>query len=66
MGTVTVYEYEYTDTNLGQPAKAKRLATREYIESVHGWIVEGSAVEVDASKVDSTGKTEVGFTVLHR
>ncbi len=62
MGTVKVYQYEYTDTNLAQPARAKRMGTKEYIEKVQGWIVEGSEKEVDASKVDTEGKTEIGFT----
>jgi hypothetical protein len=61
MATVKVYEYDYTDTNLGQPARAKRMGTKEYIEKVHGWIVEGSEIETDSSKVDSEGKTEIGF-----
>jgi hypothetical protein len=60
MATVKIYKYDYTDTRLAQPARAKRMGTKDYIESVHGWIVEGSEIEVDASKVDADGKTEVG------
>ena len=62
METVKVYNYEYTDTNLGQPARAQRMGTKEYIEGVGGWIVEGSEIEVEASKVDASGKTAIGFT----
>jgi hypothetical protein len=29
---------------------------------MNGWIVEGSEIEVDASKVDAEGKTEIGFS----
>jgi hypothetical protein len=58
---VTIYRYDYTDTKLGQPARAKRMGTIEYIDSVNGWIVEGSEMEVDASVVDAEGKTETGF-----
>jgi hypothetical protein len=60
MATVTVFHFEYTDANKGNPARAKRMGTKEYIESVNGWIV-GSGFDVDASKVDATGKTEIGF-----
>jgi hypothetical protein len=59
MATVKVYQYNYTDAKLGQPARAKRMGTKEYIERVNGWIVEGSEIEVDASKVDADGKTEL-------
>lgn len=62
METVKVYQYEYTDPKLGQPARAQRMGTKEYIERVGGWIVEGSEIEVEATKVDADGKTAVGFT----
>lgn len=62
MPTVKVYQYEYTDAANGNPARAKRMGTKEYIEKyAHGWIVEGAETEVDASKVDAQGKTEIGF-----
>jgi len=57
-----VYQYEYTDAKLGQPARAQRMGTKKYIELVGGWIVEGSEIEVEASKVDADGKTTIGFT----
>jgi hypothetical protein len=38
------------------------MGTKEYIERMNGWIVEGSEIEVDASKVDAEGKTEIGFS----
>ena len=53
METVRIYQYEYTDAKLGQPARAQRMGTKEYIELVGGWIVEGSGIEVEASKVDA-------------
>ena len=59
MATVRIYKYDYTDSKLGQSARAKRMGTKEYIERVNGWIVEGSEIEVDASKVDAEGKTEL-------
>jgi hypothetical protein len=62
MATVKIYQYDYTDTKRGQPARAKRMGTKEYIERLNGWIVEGSEIEVDASKVDAEGKTEMGFS----
>jgi hypothetical protein len=58
---VTVYRYQYTHPNLGSPATADRMGTKEYVEKVGGWIVEGSGKEVDASCVDDTGKTKIGF-----
>jgi hypothetical protein len=62
MATVKVYKYEYTDRKLGNPAKADRMGTKEYIETcTDGWIVEGSEIEVDESQVDSSGKTAIGF-----
>jgi hypothetical protein len=62
MPTVKVYRYEYTDPKLGQPDRARRVGTREYVEKVGGWVVEGSEMEVDASKVDAEGKTGIGFS----
>ena len=38
------------------------MGTKEYIEQVGGWIVEGPEIEVEASKVDADGKTALGFT----
>jgi hypothetical protein len=61
MATVKVYKYGTTDAKLGQPVQAKRMGTVRYIASVHGWKVRGSETEVDASKVDADGKTEIGF-----
>jgi hypothetical protein len=64
LAAVKIYQYEYTNANLGGPARAKRMGTREYIERVNGWIVEGSEIQVDASKVDAEGKTEMEFMEL--
>jgi hypothetical protein len=61
MSTVKIYQYEYTHPNLCQPARAKRMGTKEYIDWVGGWIIEGSEKEVDASTVDTDGKTEIGL-----
>ena len=61
MSKVRVYRYEYTHPTQGQPAKAQRMGTKEYVERVGGWTV-GDGIEVDASKVDAEGKTEIGFT----
>jgi hypothetical protein len=62
MATVKIYQYDYTDTKLGQRARAKRMGTEKYIATTGGWKVEGSGIEVDASKVDPEGKTDVGFS----
>jgi hypothetical protein len=62
MATVKVYKYETTDAKLGQPVQSKRMGTVRYIASVHGWKVQGSEMEVDVSKVDADGKTEVDFS----
>jgi hypothetical protein len=62
MSKVKIYRYQYTDPKLGQPSTAKRMGTEEYINQVGGWAVEGSGIEVDASKVDVDGKTEIGLT----
>jgi hypothetical protein len=62
MSKVTVYRYQYTDTRRGEPAQARRMGTKAYIERVNGWFVEGSGIDVDASKVDAVGKTEIGFS----
>jgi hypothetical protein len=62
MRKVKVCRYQYTDTNLAQPATAKRMATEDYVKRVDGWIVDGSEIEVDASNVDAESKTEIGFT----
>ena len=60
MASVTIFHYEYTDTNKGNPARGKCMGTKEYIDSINGWIV-GSGFDVDASKVDAAGKTEIEF-----
>jgi hypothetical protein len=61
MATLKIYKYEYTHPTLGKPVLANRMGTREYIEKIGGWVVVGSGIEVDASKVDAGGKTEIGF-----
>jgi len=61
MAKVKVYQYDYVDTKLGQPARAMRMGTKEYIEKIGGWIVEGSEIEVEASKVEPDGKTAIGL-----
>ena len=60
MANVMIFQYEYTDANKGNPARGKRMGTKEYIESVNGWVI-GPGFEVDAAKVDAAGKTEIGF-----
>jgi hypothetical protein len=63
MATVKIYKYETTDAKLGNPRLSSRMGTAEYIEKqTNGWKVEGSEMEVDASKVGAEGKTEEGFT----
>jgi hypothetical protein len=63
MATVKIYKYETVNTKLGNPRLSTRMGTAEHIEKrTNGWKVEGSEMEVDASKVDKDGKTEEGFT----
>lgn len=61
MPIVKIFKYEYTHPTLGQPVWRTAWGTREYIEKIGGWVIEGSEIEVDASKVDAGGKTEIGF-----
>jgi hypothetical protein len=60
MSTVKVWQYNYTHPTLGMPTRSKRMATRDRIELMGGWPVEGTEIEVDESKVVN-GQTEQGF-----
>jgi hypothetical protein len=57
MGTVRVWQYNYTHPILAMPARSKRMATRERIELIGGWPIEGTEFEVDESKLVN-GQTE--------
>jgi hypothetical protein len=58
MATIKVYKFELTHPCLGFPAMSQYMATWEFIERGHGWVVEGSEKDVDASLVDALGRTK--------
>jgi hypothetical protein len=62
MATVKVYRYKtmYNSKSDDEPI-SKRMGTRKFIEGVKGTVLEETELEVEASKVDGQGKTEVGF-----
>jgi hypothetical protein len=63
MAKVTVYEYLVVDPYRIERRKSRRWGTREGIESLKDFaeILEGTAIEVDASAVDSSGFTQLDF-----
>jgi hypothetical protein len=62
MPTVKVYKYKRPyDATKDDEVVSRRMGTASFIESVGGTIIEGTEMEVDASQVDSAGKTEIGF-----
>jgi hypothetical protein len=67
MSKVTVYQYMVLDTAL-QKQKSRRWGTREGIASFGDFIeiLEDTAVEVDASAVDSLGFTKLDFDPYSR
>jgi hypothetical protein len=62
MGTVKVYRFRtpYNSETDSEPV-LKRMGTRKFIEEIHGTVIEETELEVDSSKVDDAGKTEIGF-----
>jgi hypothetical protein len=63
MVTVIVYKYETASAKFSNPQLSRRMGTAEYVvKRTGGWIVEGSEIEVDASNIDESGKTKVGFS----
>ena len=62
MGTVKIYKYKTTYNGQvdGEPI-AKRMGTRSFIEEIKCTLIEETELEVDSSKVDASGKTEIGF-----
>jgi hypothetical protein len=63
MSKVTVYQYMVLDPNRAERRKSRRWGTREGIASFKHFveILEDTAVEVDASAVDSMGFTKLDF-----
>jgi hypothetical protein len=63
MSKVTIYQYMVLDPNHAEWRKSQRWGTREGIESFGDFaeILEDTAVEVDASAVDSLGFTTLDF-----
>jgi hypothetical protein len=58
---VTVYRYRVLDPETGYDKIARRMGTKKYISSVNGTVIERSDIEVEPSKVDTSGKTELNF-----
>jgi hypothetical protein len=63
MSKVTVYQYRVLNPNHVERRKSQRWGTREGIASFGDFveIIEDTAVEVDASAVDSLGFTTLDF-----
>jgi hypothetical protein len=65
MSKVTVYQFMVLDPNGVERRKSRRWGTREGIQSrkdfAQIFILEGTAVEVNASAVDSMGFTKLDF-----
>jgi hypothetical protein len=63
MSKVKIYKYKMLyNPGTDYEKIAKRMGTRSYIETLKGCsIIEKSELEVDSSKVDTEGKTEIGF-----
>lgn len=62
MGTVKVYRFKRIyDPNKDDEPVPNYMGTRKFIEDVKGTIMEETELEVDSSKVDASGKTEIGF-----
>jgi hypothetical protein len=60
---VTVYQYIVVDPYRIERRRSRRWGTREGIESLKDFaeILESTAIEVDASAVDSSGFTQLDF-----
>ena len=63
MTKVTVYQYIVVDAYRIERRMSRRWGTREGIESLKDFaeILESTAIEVDASAVDSSGFTQLDF-----
>jgi Staphylococcal nuclease homologue len=62
MRTVKVYKYKRPyDATKDDEVVSHRMGTASFIESVGGTIIDGTELEVDATQVDSEGKTKIGF-----
>jgi hypothetical protein len=61
MGTVKVYNYKRRYIEDEQVAYSRRMAVRKYIKRIGGTVIEETELEIDSSKVDEEGKTEIDF-----
>jgi hypothetical protein len=68
MSKVTVYQYMVLDTDRNERRESRRWGTREGIASFGDFveILEDTAIEVDASAVDSLGFTTFDFDPQER
>jgi hypothetical protein len=58
---VFIHQFRVYDITIDEYRISRRWATREAIERIHGEVIEGSVVEVDATFVDRDGMTERNF-----
>jgi hypothetical protein len=68
MAKITVYRFEMYDIKNNEMQKSKRWATREFIGSIGGRILEDTAVEVDEADAQSEviGLTKRNFDPAFR
>jgi hypothetical protein len=62
MGTKIVFQYEIRDPSTFEWVRARRLATRDFINMVKGKelrLLEDTAREMDDSQLDSNGQTSL-------
>ena len=61
MARVMVYRFKAYSHLEGETMQARRMGTREGIETVGGTIIEGSGVEIDDSRLETDGMTAKDF-----
>ncbi|HTW36340.1 MAG TPA: hypothetical protein VMD53_17090 [Rhizomicrobium sp.] len=60
-----VYQFEVRDHATGAMKLAAHMATRAFIETAKGTIVEGSRRAVDSALVDANGKADISVQPGH-
>jgi hypothetical protein len=56
MANITVYEFLAPDIHEGEHVPAKGKATREFVESIHGEVIEHTAEIIDSSLLNTSGR----------
>jgi hypothetical protein len=59
MNKIEVFQFEVRDHATGATKIAAHMATRDFIKTAKGAIVEGSGREVESSLVDENGKADI-------